>query len=215
MTRNVRIAGALVALCLTSSTAVQAQTARSAGNAQAMQQMQQLAAERTQLLTENARLKSELEAAKKERDELKKKEGGADSRLRNSEIAAARAERTNTTLQAELDREKSRMADLVSKFRETTGNLRDVETDRTAVKATLAQRDTQFAECVARNQALYDLNGEILAKFETNRRDSIRSPIEVFTHLKHIELDNLIDGYQQRAEEQKPPRPPETAARTP
>jgi|SRR5882672_12728421 len=208
MDRNLRLMLALAFLCsaLVVTRPAGAQAARSSsGNAQALQQMQQLAAERTRLMAENARLQTELEAARKERDELKKKQGGVENRLRASDVAAARAERTNTTLQSDLDREKARMTELIGKFRETAGTLRDVETDRATVKASLTQRDTELKECVVRNQALYSLNGEILTKLESRGSFTPASALEPFTRLKRVELENLIDGYQTRAQEQQPP----------
>jgi chromosome segregation ATPase len=208
MDRNARmilaLAGLLFAFVVVRP--VHAQAARSSsGNAQMIQQMQQLAAERTRLMADNARLQSELDAARKERDELKKKQGNTDNRLRASDAAAARAERTSTTAQADLEREKARLAELITKFRETAGTLRDVETDRTAVKSALAQRDTELKQCVVRNQALYSLNGEILTKLESRGSFTPASALEPFTRLKRVELENLIDGYQTRADEQRPP----------
>ena len=190
--------------------AVHAQSARApAANAQVQAQMQQLASERTRLMSENARLQSELDAVRKERDELKKKSGGSDGRLQASAAAAARAGARAETLQGELDREKARTAEVVAKFRELANSLREVETDRTTTKAALAQRDIDLKQCAARNVALYDLNGEILTKLEGRGSFSPASALEPFTKLKRIELENLIDGYQSRADEQRPP----TAAR--
>ena len=207
MDRNVRIFLTLAVACLALLTirAADAQSARSTGgNAQALQQLQQLAGERTRLMADNARLQSELDTARKERDELKKKQGNVDGRVRASDAAAARAERASATLQAELDREKARMAELVAKFRETAGTLRDIETDRAAVTGSLAKRDSELKECVVRNQALYSLNGEILTRLESRGSFTPASALEPFTRLKRIELENLIDGYQTRADEQRP-----------
>ncbi len=185
------------------------QSARPAsGNAQ-LQQVQQLAAERTKLLADKARLQSELDAMRKERDELARKHGGVESRVKSSDAAAARAGARSTALQEEVNREKARLQELVAKYRELAGQLREVETDRATAKTTLAQRDIEFAECSARNRSLYVLNGEILARLEAPGRFSAGAALEPFTKLKRIELENLIDGYQQRADEQRPP----TAAR--
>lgn len=205
----VALALALVFALLIARPAASQAVRQSSGNAQATQQLQQLAAERTRLMADNARLQSELDAARKERDALKKAQGGADSRVRASDAAAARAGAQSQSLQAELDREKARMAELIGKFRETAGTLRDVETERTTAKTSLAQRDEELRQCVARNVALYDLNGEILAKLESRGTFTPASALEPFTRLKRVELENLIDGYQTRAAEQRPP----TAAR--
>ena len=202
MERTVWVSGILLLGLLGQPAA--AQSARSStGNAQAMQQLQQLAAERTKLTADNAKLAADLAAVKKERDELKKKQDAFDQRSKGNEVAALRANSRADALQQELDRDKARLTELVGKFRETAVTLRDVETDRAAVKNVLGQRDADLAQCVKRNQSLYELNGEVLTKLES--RGGGFSPLEPFTRLKRVELENLIDGYQTRAEEQRPP----------
>jgi chromosome segregation ATPase len=187
----------------------QATRQSSGGNAQALQQVQALAAERTKLQADNARLQSELDKLRKERDELARKQGGAETRLKSSDAAAARAGARSDALKAELEREKGRVLELATRYRELAVQLREVETDRSTVKTALAQRELEMTECVARNRSLYSLNGEILTRLEKGGSFSAGTALEPFTKLKRIELENLIDGYQQRADEQRPP----TAAR--
>jgi chromosome segregation ATPase len=195
---------ALVALAMLRPVA--AQSARSTGgNAQAMQQLQQLAAERTKLLADNVKLQAELDAARKERDALRKKQEGSERRLQGNAAAVARASAKSDALTQDLAREKSRVTEIVGKFRELASQMREVEADRTTVKATLGQRDIELKQCVDRNVSLYTLNGEILSKLEHRGSFTPASALEPFTRLKRVELENLIDGYQTRAEEQRPP----------
>jgi chromosome segregation ATPase len=196
----------LAALMIVAVRPASAQEARSSsGNAQAMQQLQQLAAERTKLLADNAKLQTELDSVRKERDGLKKKQEANDRRLQGTDAAVARAGAKAETLQADLEREKGRLAELVGKYREMAGILREIETDRNTTKTALGVRDTELKQCVDRNVSLYALNGEILAKLEHRGSFTPASALEPFTKLKRVELENLIDGYQTRAEEQRPP----------
>jgi chromosome segregation ATPase len=183
-----------------------AQSARSTGgNAQAMQQLQQLAAERTQLLADKAKLQAELESTRKERDALRKKQEASDRRLQGNDAAVARAGAKSEALTQDLEREKGRVAEIVGKFRELAAQMREVEADRTTLKASLGQRDTELKQCIDRNVALYTLNGEILTRLEHRSGFTPASALEPFTRLKRVELENLIDGYQSRADEQRPP----------
>lgn len=196
----------LAATAAFGSQSVLAQAARSSGgNAQALQQLQQLAAERTRLMADNARLQSELAALKKERDEFRKKAEAGERRLQGNDSASARATARADGLQAELDREKARTSEIVEKFRELAGQLRDTESDRAQVRNTLGQRDLELKQCVDRNLSLYTLNGEILDRLDKRGSFSPASALEPFTRLKRVELENLIDGYQTRAQEQAPP----------
>ena len=147
---------------------VMAQTARTGGsaNAQLTQQMQQLASERTTLQAENARLKKELDDTRKERDQYKNAQKSVDARVKTSatELAQSASQRQNLENELKLNRDK--MDQLVAKFRETLQSMREVETNLSTEKQTVATRDQELKSCTERNSALYQLNGEILTHME-------------------------------------------------
>jgi len=197
---------ALAVLALAGHRPASAQAARSSsGNTQAMQQLQQLAAERTRLLADNTKLQSDLDSARKERDALRKKQEASERRLQGTDTAVARAAAKSAGLTQDIEREKAKLAEIVAKFRELAGQLREVEGERSTIKTALAQRDVELERCVDRNVSLYTLNGEILTRLEHRGGFTPGSALEPFTKLKRIELENLIDGYQTRADEQRPP----------
>jgi chromosome segregation ATPase len=207
MSMIVRIALLSAVLLAAYSPQAVAQAARSGGNAgaQMMQQLQQLAAERTSLQAENARLKRELETLRKERDALSGGREALDRRARASEAVAARSAAEREDLARELERQKSRMEELIAKFRETAEALRDTENEHTEARQTLARRDADLATCVDRNTALYALNGEILDRLERRGFWSNLAAAEPFTRLKRVQLENLADEYRQKAEDQRIP----------
>lgn len=182
-----------------------AQSARSggSGSAQLIQQMQQLASERTALQAENARMKKELAELTKERDTLKAGRTALDQRARVSEAAVARNAQDKAAAEGEVEKLKDRMQELIVKFRETATVLKDVETERTAFKQSLASRDLELATCTAKNDALYKLNGEVLARMEGQGAMSRLASLEPFTKLKRVQLENILDEYKYRAEDQK------------
>lgn len=198
--------GAL-ALAASANMAV-AQTARSSGSGggqtqQLMQQMQQLASERTALQAENAKMKKELAELTKERDSLKTARSAVDQRVEASQAAVARSARDKEALESENGKLKERMQELVGKFRETANTLRDVEGERAAFKQSLDQKNVELTACVAKNDSLFKLNDEVLTRFEQQGMFSRLASAEPFTKLKRVELQNLIDDYRYRADEQK------------
>lgn len=202
--RKVSGVGILLAVfCVAVAPGAIAQSARkeSGNNAQLMQQMQQLAAERTQLQAENARVKKELEETRKERDSLKGEREVGDKRLRNAEGAAVRAAGDRKQLEDELAQYKTNMADLVAKFRDTVATLRQVETERVTAGRDLETRNTELKSCVDRNAQLYTLNDEILDKFESQGFWSSMAKAEPFTRIKRSQLENLADDYRARAQD--------------
>jgi hypothetical protein len=99
---------------------------------------------------------------------------------------------------------KAKTQELITKFRETVQALRDVETGSLAAKQSLATRDHELKVCIDRNLALYDLNQEVLTRLEKQGVFSRVAQAEPFTRIKRAQLENLIDDYKARAEDQRP-----------
>ena len=199
-----RVSGAALAAMLIVYPVAKAQTARPGGaqSAQLLQQLQQLGSERTTLQTENDRMKKELESLRKERDQLKQAQHGLDERARAAAAALAQVNGQRTTTAQELEQSKAKLQELIAKFRETLQTLRQIETEATTGKQTLARRDRELQVCTDRNAALYQLNGEILTHFEHESAWSRLGRAEPFTQIKRVQLENMLDDYKGRADDQ-------------
>lgn len=195
---------ALCALGLAASAPSLAQVERSGGGElqKIMQQYQQVAAEKTALQAQVAEMKkdldtakSDLAAAKKERDALKVRAGGA---------AAAAAAVTQLTASKEsadknLELYKQRMNELVSRFRETASNLKEVEADRNKLHKDLDERNAAFDKCAENNLQLYEINTEVLDRYEHVGLFTKASAAEPFTQITRTRIENLVDEYRARA----------------
>ncbi len=125
-----------------------------------------------------------------------------DPRVEASLAAAARSARDKESVEAENQKLKDRMQELIAKFRENAETLRSVETERTTFKQSLTTRETELSSCVAHNEALFKLNEEVLSRVAGQGAFSRLASLEPFTKLKRVELENLMDDYKYRAEEQ-------------
>jgi chromosome segregation ATPase len=194
-----------VALSLCAAENGYTQTARSGGgaSAQLMQQMQQLASERTSLQAENAKLKKDLEDLRKDRDALKNGQQVVDRRAKSAEISLEESVARSQSEGQELAQSKEKLQQLVGKFRETLQTLREVEAQQTTAKQTLAVRDRDLKSCVDHNIALYKLNQEVLTRLEKQTVWSRVAQAEPFTKIKRVQLENLVDEYKDRADEQR------------
>jgi len=183
-----------------------AQTSRGGGGGaspQIMQQYQQLSAERTALVTENARLKQDAEEAKaqlgalrKERDALKARGGGA-----GRDIEKANADKAAAELA--LADARRRLEALLAKYKETIGVLETVEGDKARLDREAVTANQALDQCAVHNVALYDVAIEVLGRWEHDGLWSRLGRAEPFTRLKRTELENLVDGYRARADESK------------
>lgn len=179
-----------------------AQTERS-GNADARvaQQLQQLSAERAALQAENAKLKQELEQAHKDLQLASAGRAALESRAKSLEATANRGELSSKQAEEQLQRSRAQLEELIAKFRETAQALRDVESDRAALRSQLQLREREYGVCVDRNAGLYNLNTDLLDRMENRGFWSSLAESEPFTRIKRVQLENLIDGYKYRADE--------------
>jgi chromosome segregation ATPase len=179
-----------------------AQTPRSGGgaaeNAQLLQQIQQIASERTTLQAENAKLTKEIEDTRKDRDALKNGHEVNDRRALAEDAALAHVSEERDTREKDLTLANQRLKDLRDKFEETTRTLHDMESARAGVRATLATRQSEFATCVNRNQKLYELNVELVSLFEAGRA----APGN-----ERAVLDALVENYPANAADNSMLRP--------
>jgi hypothetical protein len=180
----------------------QGQTVRGGGdNARAMQELQQLAAERTALQADNAKLKDEVADLKKKLDKAASESTGALARAKQLEFTADRAAESGKQAAEALEKSRAQMQELIGRFRQTALELQAVETDRNAQRGELDARSREYNICVERNVGLYDVGREALDRLDKHGLWSQVRESEPFTQLARVHLDNLIDGYRQRLEE--------------
>lgn len=193
--------------CAIASYRASAQEARGGSaspNAALVQQMQQLASERTDLQAQLAKLQKDLEDMRQQRDTLKAGQAATDRRAQQSQSAIQALQRDAAGRQKSADdnlaRSKAQTDDLIAKFRELAQTLRDTETDRGTLQQKLATVEHTASVCTDDNASLYNLNTEVLDHFEhPGVAGMLRA--EPFTRIARTRLDNTVLEYRQRAQE--------------
>jgi chromosome segregation ATPase len=165
-----------------------------------MQQYQQVAAEKTALQAQVVQMKKDLDAANAELATVKKERDVAKAHTGVPPAAVAQATSAKDAAERSLEQYKQRMTELVGRFRETATNLKDVEADRTQLRKDLADRNTAFDKCALDNVQLYDINGEILNRYQHVGLFTKASATEPFTQITRTRIDNLVVEYRERAQ---------------
>jgi len=179
-----------------------AQAVRSGGdNARAMQEMQQLAAERTALKADNAKLKDEVADLQKKLDKASAESAAVSARTKQVEATSAREAESGKQTADALEKSHAQMQELIAHFRETAQQLKAVETDRNALRGQLQLRGREYDVCVEHNVGLYDVGREALDRLDRHGLWSKVAESEPFTQLARARLDNWIDDYRQRLAE--------------
>jgi chromosome segregation ATPase len=205
--RSVSITVSLALMSLAVAPVVLAQTVRSGGaqqqNAQALQQMQQLAAERTALQAENSRLKQELEAATRRAGTAGSQEEALKRRAQNAEATSTRLAASSAANAESAARMRAQMDELVVKFRETAQTLKQAEAERNELRQSAAAAEQQLKTCRDHNAELLNINEQLLVRLENTGFWTKLAADEPFTRLKRTELENLAGEYRTRAAELK------------
>jgi chromosome segregation ATPase len=202
---NPRIARVGLVLAFSAAAApLHAQVERSGGgeSQKIMQQYQQLAAEKSALQAQVTQMKSDLDGAKAELAGAKKERDALNSHAGEAAAAAAAAARLSTEKEAadkSLEQYKQRLTELVARFRETANNLKEVEADRTKLKSDLDERSAAYDKCAEANLGLFEINAEILNRYERIGPFTKISSAEPFTRITRSRIENLVDEYRARA----------------
>jgi chromosome segregation ATPase len=200
----------LAAVLLLAMPSADAQVERSGGGQaqKFMQQYQQMAAEKTALQAQVTQMKKDLDTAnaaladmKRERDALKARPAGP------SPAIVAQLTTSKDAAEKNLEQYKQRMGELVARFRETATNLKDVEADRSKITRELGERNAAFDKCAENNLQLYEINGDILDRYNHVGLFTKVSAAEPFTKITRTRLDNLVVEYRARAEELRTKKP--------
>jgi chromosome segregation ATPase len=213
--------GVILALALCSSHSALGQTERSGGaNAQLAMQYQQLQAEKTQLQSDNVKLKADLDAARKQLDaqaqQLKTLKTGAGG----AQAALAAAQATGQRTEQNLTQTTAKLQELASRFRELATTLRQVEAERADLQQQLGRGTAALDQCAQRNEQLYQINAEVLNRYEHEGAFSRLAAAEPFTRIKRTQIENIALEDRQRAEALRmqraaPSTPPGAARPTP
>jgi chromosome segregation ATPase len=204
---NARYGIVVAILSLTWAQHALGQVQRSGGggaNAQLAQQYQQALAERTQLQADNAKLKKDLDDTKKQlqaaTQQLKSAKAGAIA-AESAKAALAAAQAANQSKEQSLEQLRAKSQDLVEHFRDTVATLKGVETDRAQLQQQLLQAKTALDQCADRNYQLYQINADVLNRYEHESVFGRVARAEPFTRIKRTEIENLVLEDRQRVDE--------------
>jgi chromosome segregation ATPase len=196
--------GAVGGLVFTTSASAQVQRSggsSGAANAQLMMQYQQASTERAQLQADNAKLKKDLEDLKKQLDASNKAVAASKAGVSHGSAQLAAAQAANERGAKDLADAKSKMQELVGKFRETITQMRGIESERSQLQQQLDESKNAFDRCADRNYSLYQVDNEVLDRYAHEGVFGHMASAEPFTRIKRTEIDNFVLEYKERAEE--------------
>lgn len=170
------------------------------------QQVQQIEQARALAEQEKAVALADKESAEREVEKL----GAAQRQLSGERTARGRAERELRTLQAEMEALKLKLAETETKLvasetslRKTAQTLTQTESAKKQIENQLAGRQQDLKTCQTHNGQLYVIGREMLQKYREKSCQDALAQAEPFTGLKKVEVENLLETYRDKLDDQK------------
>lgn len=168
-------------------------------------QVRSLEDERATLIAKQSQLESELKTLKEQGSPTSAHAGIAaqyEQVFAERELAyKAAVDEFNVRLQEERD-QLIRMQEAAQKWKaahdETAAALKAKEREREGLETQLATSDAQIERCQAQNQELFKVGSEILDRYRNVGVTDVLATREPFLGLKRVELENLMQDYDDR-----------------
>ncbi|MCU0840776.1 MAG: hypothetical protein MUC79_03525 [Thiobacillaceae bacterium] len=141
-----------------------------------------------------ARLARELKAETRQRETLAK-----ELELVRKDLAALNERWTES--RKDLDETRQQLAT-------TAATLRQTQADRERLQDARVRNERQIALCEDKNGKLYQLGRDLMTRYESKGFDDVLKQREPFTGLKRVEVENLLEEYRDRLDEQRISGPP-------
>jgi chromosome segregation ATPase len=188
---GVALAGIGLIAC---SSFAHAQSQRSGGgdSQRLTQQIQQVASERAAALADAAKAKESAATLAKQLAQVTAERDALKGRL----AAAVAGDSREKAAAQELDSTKARLAELVSKFKETASTLREVEGGRNQARAELETSRRENLTCAERNVELAGLASEALDRYAATGKAARAMRAEPFTGIARARAQNIADEYR-------------------
>ena len=195
--KDTMLSVALIAAIAATGSAMAQATRSGGGDARMQQALQQLTTEKAQLQAENAKLKKEAKEAQQLRTDNEKLEKEIEFLRQKAGVTEA----NNATLTATLDAARSRLDEVVVKYRELATQFRDNEQTLALTSAKLADREDALLSCASSNDELATIALDALDRYENKGFFSKAAEVEPFIGIGKARVANLIDEYSYQVEE--------------
>lgn len=150
-----------------------------------------------QASSEKAELQAQVDAQKKQIDKLT-------SDLAASKAASDQGKRTvEEKYGSAIAQWKQRDAQTTGELAVTKEQLKQQLAKRKTLEEQLQKQTNNFSACYENNKKLYDLNTQLLSRYEHKGFGDVLKQKEPFTGLKQVEVENLVQDYRYQLDDLK------------
>ena len=183
MKKNMKIMSLIFVLLLISASPAQA---NKDALARAQYMIRQINAELNQLKSSNKKNKADMLLLEEENKSLKKKY----TKLVN------KSKKNKNSLSGKIAEIKKKYSTEVKSHNETRKQLQEVTFQKKRLSSIETAQKQKLNLCIGNNRKLYEVNLDILSKYENKDMWDSLVQSEPFTKLTQVEIENMVDDYQ-------------------
>jgi chromosome segregation ATPase len=176
----------------------------------AQMQLQQVQSQLSALEQEKLTLGSERDKAQKEAKGAKGKIGKLEKDLSQEKLKAEQLLKDLEGVKQELATTQTRLAETETKLTDTGKTLAQTqmtlartEADKRQLESIKTRNEREIASCEDKNLKLYQTGRELMTRFEKKSCGEVLAQKEPFTGLKRVEIENLLEEYRDKLDDQK------------
>jgi chromosome segregation ATPase len=178
-------------------------------------QLQQVQGQIATLEQEKATLGGERDLARKEAKVAQGKLGKLNKSLSEEKTRGEQLAKDLEGVKQELGTNQTRLGETEAKLAETAKTLFQTqqtlartESDKRQLEGVKVRQEKEIASCESKNLKLYQTGRDLMTRFEQKSCGEILAQKEPFTGLKRVEVENLLEEYRDKLDDQKLIKPP-------
>jgi chromosome segregation ATPase len=134
---------------------------------------------------------------------------------RQSVASTGRLKKDLDAVKTEKETLATKLADTEKQLADTSAKLRQTETDKRSLEVSSAQQKDRVALCEGNNTKLHKYGVDLLDAYKHKSCGDALRQAEPLTGLKQVEIENLMEDYRDKLDEQKISSVPASSAQTP
>lgn len=151
-----------------------------------------------QVQSERAQLEAAKRTAEAERDAADKALVAARAEIESLRARSARLEDGHQEAQAQVASSRAQIAKAQSAYETLHAQATAVQSEASTLKATLAERDDQYRQCLAKNEEMYQAGRELLTAYEAFGTGDLLSVRQPFSGRARVLFDEQAQAYGDR-----------------
>lgn len=163
-------------------------------------QLNEAQQQKSLLEQEKARLAEQMEELKKKSDGLESGAARANARRAALDKEVEGLNKDKAELSAKL---QATMQEMTKKQAEAMQTMQHKEREIKRLEAELARQTRQGEMCEVKNGQLYQINAELMDKYQSKGVFGALLQAEPFTQLKSVEMENLLQEYRDKLDAQR------------